>query len=194
MRALFLLLSCLLLYGCGTTNDAPKSDLLFGRDATRHEKVLQRTRLAPDPHSGWTNVLGPVVIADWARNRRYVILSWIDPNRPETDNTFQLQVEAGFSRRVYLKQAYAEGRKLTTKVIDRERTDCGYQCHILETVWIALSETDMARYAQTGLAFEVIGRRETIAMTIPAAYFAALLEFHRREWKRIHASGPQTGT
>lgn len=179
MRIVVLLLLCLLTSACVTNRDVEAPNWLSSTAGANHSAVLKTTKLAPDPHAGRIQVFGPVVAAHWPAVRRFMIRSWIDPGEPR-DNTFELQVQAGFPRRVYLKQAYADGRELKTTVIDRERTDCGYECVVLETVGMAFTEAEIERRATSGLNFEIIGRRETIRMFVPAAYFAAVLEFHRR--------------
>ena len=179
MKTILVVFVCLCLCACVTAPDA--ANPLSATSATSRDAVLAKTKLMPDPHSGWTRVVGPLVFQDGIiGGRRYSIQGWNDPARPDLDNTFELQASAGFPKRVYLKQAYANGRELETKLIDRERIDCGYDCTTIETIGIALSATDMARYATDGLSFEVIGRRETVRFAVPAPYFAAVLEFQQR--------------
>jgi hypothetical protein len=175
---------CLFVAGCLTAPDEP--NILLNGAADDYELVLAKTKLMPDPHAGWVKVVGPAVHYDndFFSENKYIIQSWIDPKRQQVDDTFQIQAKAGFPKRVFLKQAYAEGRELDTVVIDRERVDCGYDCTTVETIGINLTENDMARCAQMGMSFEVIGRRESIVITIPAQYFAAVLEFHRRHRPR----------
>src|SRR5690606_37746566 len=99
---------------------------------------------------------------------------------------FQILVLGDFERRVYLGQAYAAGEKLDTTVIDRERRCVpGVGCYTLVTIGIGLSEAEVERYAATGLAFKILGRRDDIVLEIPAAYFAGVLERHRRERERL---------
>lgn len=184
MRLLLLILFCLLLNGCVSAPDEP--ELMFAAKSNIESAVSAATKLAPDPHAGWTRVLGPLVLADnRLYGRRYVIQSFNDRARDSKDNVFEIQISAGFPKRVYLKQAYAEGKELKTVVIDRERLDCGYDCTTLEVVGIKLTEAEMADFATRNVSIEVIGRRETIVVTIPASYFAGVLAVHRQFRARL---------
>lgn len=62
----------------------------------------------------------------------------------------------------------------------RERVGCGSGCEIRETAGINFTEAEMARRAETGMSFKVLGRRASLVMTIPNAYFAAVLQAHRK--------------
>jgi len=147
--------------------------------------VSAGTSVKPDIHEGSTTVEGPIVADDGSLFRhRYFLRGWINPDKPAIHNHFQIVVIGSFDRRVYLKQAYAAGAELDTVVIDRER-HCSSSCYTLESIGINLKEADVERYAGTGLAFEILGRRDRIVMEIPAAYFAAVLEKHRRERERL---------
>lgn len=149
--------------------------------------VSAGTTIRPDVHEGSTTVEGPP-IRDYKTLHRYFVRSWINPKKPTIHDRFQIVVLGEFARRVYLIQAYAAGEKLDTKVIDRERRCIsGAGCYTLETVGINLSEADIERYAGSGLAFEIIGRRQSIVLEIPAAYFGGVLERHRRERDRVQA-------
>lgn len=130
-----------------------------------------------DPHTGSTEVIGPL-IRQSLKLSSYQIRSWTNSANPKIDNRFQILVVAGFPKRVYLKQAYADGAMLDTVVIDRERVSCGFGCEVEETVGIGLSRQQMAQLAEMGLSFKVLGRRAAVVMTIPAAYFAAVLAAH----------------
>jgi hypothetical protein len=169
----------LVLSGCVSGPDA--ASILRGGSAGSYDTVAGATKVVPDPHAGWTRVIGPAVLVDGVvGGRRYVAVGWTDPKDPKGDDSFELQASSGFPRRVFLKQAYAEGRKLPTTIVDRDPVYCGPDCFVIETVSIRLSAAEMARRARTGLSFEVIGRRETIRMDVPASYFAAVLAAHRR--------------
>jgi hypothetical protein len=182
MRGLVAILMMLALFGCVSVAPGrePAAPLHAGADADI-EAVRRNIKIVPDPQAGWTRILGPMVLVDnRVGGRRYVVVGVNDPSDPETDGSFELQASSGFAKRVYLKQIHADGRKLPTKVLDRERIDCGYDCAILETVGTPLSEQQMAIYAASGLTLEVVGRRQDIRMTIPAAYFEAVLTAQRR--------------
>ncbi|MBL8581117.1 MAG: hypothetical protein JNL61_02675 [Rhizobiaceae bacterium] len=184
MRTLLVVLLGLLLLGCVSAPDEP--ELMFAAKSGSERAVAGATKLVPDPHAGWTRVLGPLVLADDRfYGRQFVIQSWTDPVRRQRDNVFEIQISSGFPKRVFLKQAYAEGKELKTIVIDRERLDCGYDCAIKETVGIRLTEAEMADFATRDVAIEVIGRRETIVVTIPASYFAGVLSVHRQFRARL---------
>ena len=95
------------------------------------------------------------------------------------DEEFQIQVAGLFPKRVYLNDVFSEGRKMKSKVIDRERVDCGYDCTTVEVVGIDLTETQMTDYATRGITFKIAGRRDDLVVTISAGYSAAVLDFHR---------------
>lgn len=163
----------LLLAGCVSSPSAPN----IIANVANYEQVLAKTKLVSDPHAGWTSVKGPVIV----QNRvRYMIRIRFDRRKADLDEQFQIQAAGLFPKRVYLGDVFSEGRKLKSEVLDRERIDCGYNCTIAETVGIALTGAQMDDYAKRGLTFEVIGRRDGMEVTIPASYFAAVLDFHRR--------------
>lgn len=164
---------CLLLAGCVAAGDLAA--------------VSAGTTIQPDVHEGSTTVRGPLISdARSLFRHRYLIRSWINPENPRVNDRFQILVLGDFERRVYLGQAYAAGEKLDTTVIDRERRCVkGVGCYTLETIGIGLSEAEVERYAATGLAFKILGRRDDIVLEIPAAYFAGVLERHRRERERL---------
>jgi hypothetical protein len=164
---------CLLLAGCVAAGDLAA--------------VSAGTTIRPDAHEGTTTVRGPLIRDERSLFRhRYLVRSWINPKNPKVNDHFQILVLGDFERRVYLSQAYAAGEMLDTTVIDRERRCVrGVGCYTLETVGIGLSETEVERYAATGLSFKIVGRRDEIVLEIPAAYFAGVLERHRRERERL---------
>jgi hypothetical protein len=168
---------CVLLAGCVSAGDLGA--------------VSAGTTIVPDVHLGSTTVEGPIIRDGRSLFRhRYTVRSWINPDKPKVHNRFQIVVLGEFERRVYLSQAYAAGEKLETLVIDRERRcSKGSGCHTLETIGIGLSEAEVERYAATGLAFKIVGRRDEIVMEIPATYFAGVLERHRRERERLARAG-----
>lgn len=177
MRVLGVLALLLLLAGCVTPPDAAN----VITSVTSYDQVLAKTKLVPDPHAGWVTVKGPVVVQNDALSRwRYMVRTRLGPRKTGFDAQFQIQVAGLFPRRVYLNDVYSEGRKLKSKVLDRERIDCGYNCTTVETVGIDLAEVEMVDRAQRGMTFEVIGRRDSMIVTIPASYFSAVLDFYRR--------------
>lgn len=125
-----------------------------------------------------TEVVGPIAYQG-LRSSSYQIRSWSNPGDKVIDNRFQIVVVGTFAKRAHLEQAYADGAELGTVVIDRERVGCGSGCETEETVGISLTEAEMARRAEAGMSFEVMGRRAALVMTIPKAYFAAVLHAHR---------------
>lgn len=168
--------ACLLLFGC-RAELAALHGFPMVVPADRQE-VADHVLVRHDPHTGSTVVIGPIVYQG-LMSSSYQIRSWINPGNPKIDNRFQIVVAATYPKRVYLKQAYADGAELDTVVIDRERIGCGAGCEIKETVGIAMSEAEMQKRAETGLSFRVMGRRASLVMAIPPAYFAALLDAHR---------------
>lgn len=168
---------CLLLAGCVAAGDLAA--------------VSAGTTIHPDVHEGSITVEGPIISDPGSLFRhRYAVRSWINPRKPKLNDRFQIVVPGEFDRRVFLTQAYAAGEKLDTTVIDRERRCVsGAGCYTRETIGIGLSEADVERYAATGLAFKIAGRRDEIVLDIPAAYFAGVLERHRRERERVASAG-----
>lgn len=175
---LSLLVICVVLGGCiASRPDQPNS--MSEWSASDHRRVLAAAKIVPDPHAGWTEMLGPAVTQHRLDSKvRYMVLTRVGNGKV----AYQIQAQGYFPKRVYLGDVYAGGRKLTSKVLDRERTDCGYDCTTVETVAIAVTASEMEAYAAEGLTFEVIGRRDSIVVSIPASYFAAVLEKHRREF------------
>lgn len=163
----------LVLSGCVSS---PEAANVVGKVAD-YNQVLANTKLVQDPHAGWTTVKGPVVTQGKAR---YMVRVRYDRRKADLGEQFQIQAAGLFSKRVYLGDVFSEGRKLKSKVLDRERIDCGYNCTTVETVGIDLTEAQIEDHAKRGLAFEVIGRRDGIEVAIPASYFAAVLDFHRQ--------------
>ena len=107
----------------------------------------------------------------------YRIRSWINPAKAGLHDRFQIVARLHFAKRVFLQQAFADGRTLDTTVIDRERLGPG---ETVETIGINLSQEEMRHYAATGIGIEISGRRTSVAFAIPAAYLAAVLEAHER--------------
>lgn len=168
---------CLLLFGCSAETAA-----LYGLPIVApadRQQVASHMLVRLDPHTGSTQVVGPLIHQDLMMSS-YQIRAWTNPGDKQIDNRFQIVVAGKFAKRVYLKQAYADGAELDTVVIDRERIGCGSGCQIEETVGIGISEAEMARRAETGMSFKVLGRRASLVMTIPPAYFAAVLDVHRK--------------
>lgn len=177
MRLVGVLAVLLLLVGCVSSPDS--ASIILG-DAG-YDRVFARTRLVPDPHTGWSEIRGPSVLLSDGRFRRiYMIRTRFDRRKADLGEEFQIQAAGLFPRRVYLGDVFSEGRKLKSKVIDREQRDCGYNCTTAETIGIDLTKAEMEDHARRGMTFEVIGRRERIVVTVPASYFAAVLDFHRQ--------------
>lgn len=142
------------------------------------KQVADHVLVRHDPHTGSTEVIGPIVYQG-LMSSSYQIRSWTNPGNPKIDNRFQIVAVGTYPKRVYLKQAYADGAELKTIVIDRERKGCSTGCETEETVGIGMSEAEMLQRAETGMSFKVMGRRASLVMTIPPAYFAAVLDAHR---------------
>jgi hypothetical protein len=147
---------------------------------TAMAQVAANMSTRPDPHEGVVKISGPPV---FDRHRTpptiYGVYSTIDPKSPGTDDAFHIGIVGLFPKRVFLKEVFAAGRPLKTRVHDRERMDCGYGCAVVETLIVAISEPDLEVWAVTGLSFKVSGRRTSFTMFIPAAYFRAVLDRHR---------------
>ena len=89
--------------------------------------VFGATRVEADRHTGWINAYGPPVTRLGGRSSDAIWQTWLirtrlDAEAMERGKPFQLYVRAMFPKRVFLKQAYAQGAPLDTTVIDRERT------------------------------------------------------------------------
>lgn len=142
--------------------------------------IFSATRVEADPHTGWINAYGPPVTRIGGRSsdafwHTYLIRTRLDRSSAERGKPVQIHVRALFPRRVYLRQAYAHGRRLDTTVIDRERIRAG----TLETVGINLTLAEAKGYAETGLSLRVVGRRASVIVEVPAAYVATVLDCHR---------------
>jgi hypothetical protein len=173
-----LLAICVMLGGCVASRpDRPNALSELG--ASNYRQVLAETKVVPDPHAGWTEVLGPVI----TQYGEYSTVRYMAFTRfGDGEVAYRIQAQGLFPKRVYLGDVYSAGRKLKSKVLDRERTECGHDCTTVETISVTMTETELETYAAGGLTFEVIGRRDSIVVSIPASYFAAVLERHRREF------------
>ena len=148
-------------------------------DPSRNAEVYAATAVKANDDVGVIEISGPVVFHDGdLLGNYYLVRSWFAPASPKADDRFQIVAVAKFPKRVFLDQAYSSGRKLATTVIDRERK-CISDCYVQEVIGIELSERDMVAYAARGIDFEISGRRASVRMSIPASYFAAVLEKHR---------------
>lgn len=179
MTILRVIIACLFLAGCGAQLAAAYGVPIV--PAAQKEQVSKNISVEHDPHTGSIEVSGPLIFHD--RNllgNTYLIRSWINQERPSVDDKFQILVTGRYPKRVYLKQAYADGEEVSTTAIDRERVSCADFCIIKEVVGINLTEEEMARRAETGMSFKVMGRRDTLTMTVPPGYFSAVLEAHRK--------------
>lgn len=176
MRVLGVIAVLLLLAGCVAAPNSASPIFSAG-----YQQVFAKTKLVPDPHTGWTKISGPTILQSDLRSRHaYMIWTSFDRRHADLDEKFQIQAAGLFPKRVYLDEVFSEGRKMKSKVIDRERRHCGYGCTTMETVGIDLTKAEMEDYARRGMTFEVIGRRDSMIVAIPASYFAAVLDFHRR--------------
>jgi hypothetical protein len=152
-------------------------------------KVGTQTSVTVNTHAGWIEILAPAVNAgSFLENRHYQLRSWIDPGNAKMNDRFMLSIRGGFPKRVYLEQAYAHGQPLKTRLIDRERVDCGLDCFVQETVGLPLGLKDIERYAVEGLDVEIQGRRDVIRVKVPPSYFAAVLDVHTKTRSRALGS------
>ncbi|MBT1155615.1 hypothetical protein J1C56_08410 [Aminobacter anthyllidis] len=179
MAILRVIIACFLLAGCGAQLAAAYGIPIVR--AGQKEQVSRNISVEHDPHTGLIKVSGPPIFHDrHLFGNTYLIRSWIDPKGRPVNDDFQILVTGRYPKRVYLKQAYADGEEVSTTAIDRERVSCADFCIIKEVVGINLSEQEMAHRAETGMSFKVVGRRASLVMTIPPAYFAAVLDAHRK--------------
>lgn len=178
MRVVLVLTGLVFLSACVATRpDQPNS--LSSYAAGHYEQVFAKTKLMSDPHTGRTFVLGPQVRQDGFHSGTiFLVRTRVDEGGGK--DRYAIEVAGLFPKRVYLGDVYSQGRKLKSKVLDRERGDCGYNCTTVETVLVRLTEAEMESYAADGLTLKVTGRRDSIVVSIPASYFAAVLAFHRR--------------
>lgn len=181
-RLVTALVVCLLAAGCVATRpDDP--NFIPERAAADYGKVYAAAKLFPDPHTGWTEMYGPVV----TRRGDQATVAYVAFTRvADGETTYLVQVQGRFPKRVYLGDVYSAGTKLKSHVVDRERIYCGYNCTTVETVEIDATQAQMEAWAANGLSLEVTGRRDSITAAIPASYLAAVLAFHRD-----HAAKPR---
>ena len=178
LRSVIAIVALVFLTGCVSQPGADKPGRVSGYGAANYNLVLAETKLMPDPHTGWTKVYGPIVPHGVVpRLSFYAVHARIDGGKTR----FTLEIAGLFPKRVYLGDVYSKGRKLKSKVLDRERTDCGYSCTTVETVAVDLSRTDMDIYAAEGITVKIVGRRDDLVVSVPAAYFAAVLAFYSRQ-------------
>lgn len=176
MRMVFVLAGVLFLSACAVTRPGGPA-ALSSYAASDYGRVFANTRLVPDPHTGWTTVYGPVVSQFSLDSKAlYFVMARIDGGK----TSYGIMIAGLFPKRVYLGDVYSQGRKLRSKVVDRERRGCGYDCTTVETVIVLLTEAEMERYASEGIELKAVGRRDSIVVSVPASYFSAVLAFHRR--------------
>lgn len=163
--------------GCVGTEDTRAA---LGMRVGEPARVEAATKVMHDRHVGVTRVVGPAVtfVAGTSYND-YMLTTVVRDREDKPADTFMITVLARFPRRVFLDAAFSEGRRLQTRVIDRERV-CGSVCRTVETIGIMVSRSEMERYAQEGLTFRINGRRDDVVVDIPAAYFDGVLAVHRR--------------
>lgn len=134
-----------------------------------------------NPHTGMTNVEGPVIMPQGTLlGDKYMLRSWVAPQNPAMHDRFQIQVSAYVREWKFLSQAYADGKALDTTLIDRSVVSCAGGCSMTETVGINLTKADVERYASSGLSFQISGQRGNLTMFIPGGYFAGVLQAHER--------------
>lgn len=142
--------------------------------------VAANIKVEPNPHTGTTIVSGPIIFPE--RNilgNAYLVRSWIAPNNPALDGRFQIYVSVNRREWAFLDTAYANGQMLDTTRIDRSVGSCSsYGCRVTEVVGINLSRDEVTQLASTGLSFQIRGQRGSVEMSVPAAYFAAVLAAH----------------
>ena len=174
-RLVAALVVCLLMAGCVATRpDDP--NFIPERAAADCRQVYAAAKLVPDPNTGWTEMYGPVV----TRRGDHATVAYAAFTRvAEGRTTYLVQVQGRFPKRVYLGDVYSAGARLKSRVVDRERIYCGYDCTTVETVEIEATQVEMEGWAANGLSLEVRGRRDSITAAIPATYLAAVLAFHR---------------
>lgn len=189
LRLTYACAAVLALAAC-TTGALVSIDDLGAIPPTALSQVSARISTWPDPHEGTVVVAGPPVF-DQARTPpvAYLVFSSIDPRQPGTKDRFRIGIVGLFPKRVYLKDVFADGRALPAKVHDRERIDCGRGCAIAETVIVTITEAELKEWAGSGLSFAVVGRRTRFTMSIPAAYFTAVLDRHVETRRSIVAAG-----
>lgn len=181
VRSVLALFALVFLAGCVSQSASDKPAYVTSYAAANYNQVLAKTKLVPDPHTGWTKVYGPIVPnGTVSKQAFYAVHARIDGGKTR----FRLEIAGLFPRRVYLGDVYSDGRLLKSKVLDRERTNCGYNCTTVETVAIELSRSDMATYAAEGISVKIVGRRDDLVVSVPASYFAAILAFYSRHLER----------
>lgn len=179
-RWIGVLVLCVLAAGCVDLRPDRLGVLPLGGEAD-YDRVLAQTKLISDPHVGWSQVSGPIV-TDFGFGTSVGYMAGVKVKGDEV--AFGIVVEGFFPKRVYLGDVYSQGRKLRSKVIDRERLHCGSGCTTAETVLIDVTQAEFEDYAANGLTFEVTGRRNSITVSIPASYFAAVLASYREHFAR----------
>ena len=143
--------------------------------------VSASTTVQRNTHTGMTNIEGPVIMPQGTLlGDRYMLRSWVAPNNPAMNDRFQIQASAYVSEWKFLEHAYANGQALDTTVIDRSVISCRGGCSMTETIGINLTKADVEKYAQSGLSFQVSGKRGNMTMFIPGGYFAGVLQAHER--------------
>ncbi len=139
--------------------------------------VVAATEIAVIEQTGSTSITGPAIFHDGTLTGNYYrVRSWVREDGGSPDGVFQVVVTAQLRSWALLDQAHSEGEPLETRRMEREENCRKSGCRYLEVVGIMLDQAQARRYAGTGMSFRVSGQRSSLTMTIPAEYFAAILE------------------
>lgn len=181
--ALSILACSLLLAGCANQNRTILGQKVI--DPSNIQSVSDNVAVDENTYTGRTTIKGPVIIGQGEKDyKTYFIRGWIAPSLPSLDNHFQIYVTAYFPEWAFLQQAYASGKPIDTVLIDRKVMSCSrYGCGVMESVGVNLTREQMTKYAENGLSFQVSGKSDSVVMSIPSQYFAAILSVYDQQEK-----------
>ncbi len=165
----------LVLSGCELL-PSPYGGVSIVSDPANAEAVFANTTVSDDVHQRQVTVSAPLAHSGRDSYSLIAVLAY-DENRRVQNQSYALAVHVFADDWLFLDRAYSYGRSLPVMSTDRELVDCyaDGDCLINEVVVITLSRDDLARYAETGFAFEVTGSGGSREFFVPANYVAGFL-------------------
>ncbi len=197
-RAAVVLLGCMvMLAGCELL-PSPYDLGNVVSDPTSADAVFAGTTVSDDVHQRTVTVQAPLVRLGLDNSYTAIAVFIYDENRHVTSKSYSLGAYVFAEDWLFLDHAYSYGRSFPV-TSGRKLVDCyeDGECLISEWVGIALTRSDLERFAQTGFTFEVAGSGGSREFSVPAGYFAGFLRRIRLvlgETEHIPDATPPAGT
>jgi hypothetical protein len=140
---------------------------LYGNrvDPANYQAVKSSIAIENDPHRNLTITRTNIAYLDGLSS--YLLRGW-------NNGQAHLYLSLNESDWRYYGSAASFGRELSVTQISSEVGSCSqYGCNVWETAGINLSEDDIKRFSNDGLAFRLYGQGGQRDIVVPAAFFAA---------------------